>query len=46
VNVVEQTAQVEDGKITEYRTTVNVAFVIKYHSHLIGPDAKAAVKDF
>lgn len=36
VDIVNQTAQVKDGKITEYRTTLNVAFVIEHHSHLIG----------
>ena len=42
VDVVNQTAQVNDGKITEYRTTLNVAFVVEHHSHLIGTGAQAA----
>ena len=46
IDVVNQTAQVEDGKITEYRTTVNVAFVVEHHSHLIGAGAMSATKDF
>lgn len=46
VDVVNQTAQVEDGKITEYRTTVNIAFVVEHHSHLIGAGASSASKDF
>jgi dodecin len=36
VDLVRQTAQVEDGRISEYRATVNVAFVVEHHSHLIG----------
>ena len=36
VDVVNQTAQVEEGKIVEYRTTLNVAFIIEHHSHLVG----------
>jgi flavin-binding protein dodecin len=46
VDIVTQTAQVDEGRITEYRTTVNVAFVVEHHSHLIGVGAKAAKKDF
>jgi flavin-binding protein dodecin len=42
VDVVNQTAKVEDGKIAEYRTTLNVAFVVEHHSHLIGTGAHAA----
>ena len=36
VDVVNQTAHVEDGKISEYRTTLNVAFVLEHHSHIVG----------
>jgi flavin-binding protein dodecin len=36
IDVVNQTAQVENGQITEYRTTINVAFVIEHHSQLVG----------
>lgn len=36
VDVVNQTATVENGEIKEYRTTLNVAFVIEHHSHIIG----------
>ena len=42
VDVVNQTAKVKDGKICEYRTTLNVAFVVEHHSHLIGTSAQAA----
>ena len=42
VDVVNQTAKVQDGKISEYRTTLNVAFVVEHHSHLLGIGAKAA----
>ncbi|MEX1027746.1 MAG: dodecin family protein [Candidatus Paceibacterota bacterium] len=45
VDVVNQTAQVKDGKISEYRTTLNVAFVVEHHSHLIGTGAAAATKN-
>ncbi len=41
VDVVNQTAHVEDGRITEYRTTLNIAFVVEHHSHLIGGGAEA-----
>jgi dodecin len=34
--VVKQTARVEGAKITEYRTTLRVAFVVEHHSHLLG----------
>ena len=36
VDVVNQTAHVEDGKIIEYRTTMNVAFVVEHHGQLVG----------
>ena len=41
VDVIKQTAHVEDGKITEYRATINVAFVVEHHSHLLGAAASA-----
>lgn len=36
LDLVHQTAHVQDGKITEYRATVNVAFVVEHHSHIVG----------
>ena len=39
VDVVNQTALVTDGNITEYRATVNVAFIVEHHSHLLGTGA-------
>jgi hypothetical protein len=39
VDVVRQTAHVEDGKISEYRVTLHVAFLVEHHSHLIGGSA-------
>ncbi len=42
VDIVNQTAHVENGKVTEYRTTLNVAFVVEHHSHLVGAGAAAA----
>jgi hypothetical protein len=44
VDVIKHTAHVEGGKITEYRTTMNVAFVVEHHSHLIGVGAKSGEK--
>jgi hypothetical protein len=41
VDVVKHTAHVEDGEIKEYRTTMNVAFVVEHHSHLAGAGAQA-----
>ncbi|GAG48150.1 unnamed protein product, partial [marine sediment metagenome] len=46
VDIVNQTAHVGDGKITEYRTTLNVAFVVEHHSHLVGVGATVATKVF
>ncbi|MEX1229618.1 MAG: dodecin family protein [Planctomycetaceae bacterium] len=40
VDVVHQTVQVEDGKITEYRATCHVAFVVEHHSHIVGAGGK------
>lgn len=35
IDVIKQTAHVEDGQITEYRTTIHVAFKVEHHSHLL-----------
>jgi hypothetical protein len=40
VDVVHHTANVEDGKITEYRATCHVAFVVEHHSHIVGAGGK------
>lgn len=45
VDIVNQTAQVADGRIKEYRTTVNVAFVVEHHSHIVGAGATVATKE-
>lgn len=44
VDVVSQTAHVENGEIKEYRTTVNVAFVVEHHTHLIGGGPASGAK--
>ena len=44
VDVVKQTAHVDDGKITEYRATLHVAFVVEHHSHLVGTGAASVKK--
>jgi len=44
VEIVRQTAQVEEGKITEYQTTVNVEFVVEHHSHIVGTGSAAMAK--
>jgi len=36
VDVVKHSAHVEHGKITEYRATLHVAFLVEHHSQLIG----------
>ena len=36
VDLVHQTAHVENGKISEYRATVHVAFLVEHHTHLVG----------
>lgn len=36
IDLVHQTAHCEDGKLTEYRATVHVAFKVEEHSHLLG----------
>lgn len=46
VDVVKHTARVENGEISEYRATLNVAFVVEHHSHLLGAGASAAAQDF
>ena len=40
VDVVHQTAHVEDGKISEYRATVHVAFAVEHHSQIVGAGAR------
>lgn len=40
VDLVHQTAHVEEGKITEYRATVHVAFAVEHHSHIVGAPGK------
>jgi flavin-binding protein dodecin len=44
VDAIKHTAHVEGGKIVEYRTTMNVAFIVEHYSHLVGTGAKAAEK--
>ena len=39
VDLVRHTAHVENGKITEYRATCHVAFVVEHHSHIAGGTA-------
>ncbi len=36
VDVVHQTAQVEDGNIIEYRVTIHVAFAVEHPLHILG----------
>lgn len=36
VDVVHHTAHVDDGKITEYRATCHLAFVVEHHSQIVG----------
>lgn len=40
VDVVHQTAHVENGKISEYRATCHVAFVVAHPSHIVGPSGR------
>lgn len=40
VDVVHQTAHVEDGRIAEYRAACHVAFVVEHHSHIVGAGGK------
>lgn len=40
VDLVKHTAHVENGKITEYRATCHVAFVVEHHSHILGTGGK------
>ena len=42
VDVVHQTAHVEDGKISEYRVTVHIAFAVEHHTQLVGAGATSA----
>lgn len=46
VEVVMQTAHVEDGQIMEYRATVNVAFVVEHHTHWQEQMRTVETKDF
>jgi hypothetical protein len=39
VDLVHQTAHVEDGKITQYRATVRVAFQVEEHGQIEGAGA-------
>ena len=36
VDLVRQSARVENGRITEYQATVHVAFAVEHHAHIIG----------
>jgi hypothetical protein len=36
VDFVHQTAHCTEGRITEYRATVHVAFRVEHHSHILG----------
>lgn len=40
VDLVHQTAHVENGRIAEYRATCHVAFVVEHHSHIVGAGGK------
>jgi hypothetical protein len=40
VDLVHHTAHVENGKITEYRATCHVAFVVEHHSQIVGAGGK------
>ncbi len=46
VDIVHQTAHVENGDITEYRATVHVAFVVEHHSHLVGAGASVGQTEY
>lgn len=41
VDLVHQTAHVEDGKVSEYRATCHVAFKVEHHSHILGAGGKS-----
>lgn len=43
IDVVHQTALVENGNITEYRVTIHVAFIFEHDSHLIGMGATSKI---
>ena len=36
VDVVHQTVKVNDGRISEYRVTAHVAFVVEHPMHIVG----------
>ena len=40
VDVIRHTAHVEDGKISEYRATAHVAFVVEEHAHIVGTGSR------
>jgi dodecin len=40
VDVVRHTAHVEQGKVTEYRATCHVAFLVEHHSQIAGAGKK------
>jgi hypothetical protein len=42
VDVVHHTAHVKDGKISEYRATCHVAFLVEHHSHIVGAGGKSS----
>ena len=46
VDVIKHTAHVTDGKITEYRVTVHLAFLVEHHSQLVGAGAATKQADF
>jgi flavin-binding protein dodecin len=41
VDLVRHTAHVENGRISEYRSTVHVAFVVEHHSHIVGAESSS-----
>ena len=41
IDVIKHTARVTDGKISEYRTTLNVAFLVEHHSQIVGAPARS-----
>jgi flavin-binding protein dodecin len=41
VDLVHQTAHCAEGRITEYRCTVHVAFKIEEHAHIVGAGGTA-----
>jgi len=41
VDVIRQTAQVVDGRISEYHATAHVAFSVEHHTHIVGAGGSA-----